>query len=119
MFNWSNPTVQMLGRWQPWHNGHTELFEKALEKTGQVCIMVREMPRSDTDPLNFFEVTTRIINALREKEYTHGEEFVVIKVPNITNITYGRDVGYSITKETLDKEIESISATQIRQQGNI
>ena len=108
-----------IGRWQPWHNGHTELFEKALEKTGQVCIMVREMPRSDTDPLNFFEVTTRIINALREKEYTHGEEFVVIKVPNITNITYGRDVGYSITKETLDKEIESISATQIRQQGNI
>jgi len=47
------------------------------------------------------------------------EEFVVIKVPNITNITYGRDVGYSITKETLDKEIESISATQIRQQGSI
>ena len=81
--------------------------------------MVRDMPKSDTDPLNFFEVTTRIIKALREKEYTHGEEFIVIKVPNITNITYGRDVGYSITKETLDKEVESISATQIRQQGSI
>ena len=119
MFKWDKSTVQLLGRWQPWHDGHTELFVKALEKTGQVCIMVRDMPKSDTDPLNFFEVTTRIINALREKGYTHGEEFIVIKVPNITNITYGRDVGYSISKETLDKNTESISATAIRKQGNI
>ena len=44
MFKWNKPTVQMLGRWQPWHKGHTELFKKALEKTGQVCIMVRSMP---------------------------------------------------------------------------
>ena len=32
-FDWKKPTVQMLGRWQPWHDGHTELFKKALEKT--------------------------------------------------------------------------------------
>jgi len=119
MFKWNNATVQMLGRWQPWHEGHTELFKKALTKTGQVVIMVRDMPKSDTDPLNFFEVTTRIINTLRDKGYTYNEDFIVIKVPNITNITYGRDVGYSITEETLDKNIESISATNIRKQGNI
>ena len=120
-YKWDNkkPTAQMLGRWQPFHDGHYALFEEIIKKTGQVCIMVRDMPKSDTDPLNFFEVTTRIINALREKGYTHGEEFIVIKVPNITNITYGRDVGYSISKETLDKNTESISATAIRKQGNI
>ena len=28
MFNWKKPTVEMLGRWQPWHDGHTELFKK-------------------------------------------------------------------------------------------
>ena len=38
MFDWKKPTVQMLGRWQPWHDGHTELFKRALQKTGQVCI---------------------------------------------------------------------------------
>ena len=31
MFDWQKPTVQMLGRWQPWHDGHTALFKKALE----------------------------------------------------------------------------------------
>ena len=28
----------MLGRWQPWHAGHTELFKRAIAETGQVCI---------------------------------------------------------------------------------
>jgi nicotinamide mononucleotide adenylyltransferase len=36
----------MLGRWQPWHKGHQELFKKALERTGQVIIMIRSMPNS-------------------------------------------------------------------------
>ena len=39
-------------------------------------------------------------------------------VPNIINITYGRDVGYKIEQEQLGKEIEKISATEIRN-GNI
>ena len=39
MFDWKKPTAQMLGRWQPWHDGHTELFRRALAETGQVCIM--------------------------------------------------------------------------------
>ena len=40
MFDWKKPTVQLLGRWQPWHDGHQELFKRALKKTGQVVIPV-------------------------------------------------------------------------------
>tara|TARA_B100000941_G_scaffold286690_1_gene260687 strand:- start:889 stop:1023 length:135 start_codon:yes stop_codon:yes gene_type:complete len=36
-------------------------------------------------------------------------------VPNIVDITYGRDVGYTISEERLDKEIEDISARKIRE----
>jgi FAD synthase len=28
----------MLGRFQPWHAGHTALFKEALKKTGQVAV---------------------------------------------------------------------------------
>jgi hypothetical protein len=35
-------------------------------------------------------------------------------VPNIVNITYGRDVGYKIEQETFDESITAISATKIR-----
>ena len=41
-FDWQKPTVQMLGRWQPWHAGHRALFDRAIQKTGQVCIMIRD-----------------------------------------------------------------------------
>ena len=43
MFDWKAPTTQMLGRWQPWHDGHTELFKRCLAETGQVCIMIRDV----------------------------------------------------------------------------
>ena len=43
MFDPQRATTQMLGRWQPWHDGHTELFRRALAETGQVCIMVRDV----------------------------------------------------------------------------
>ena len=35
-------------------------------------------------------------------------------VPNITNICYGRGVGYKIEEVVLSEEIQQISATKIR-----
>ena len=43
MFDWKKSTVQMLGRWQPWHHGHQELFKRCIAKTGQVIIQVRDV----------------------------------------------------------------------------
>jgi nicotinamide mononucleotide adenylyltransferase len=110
MIDYSKPTAQMLGRWQPFHDGHLELFKKILEKTGQVIIMVRDMPKSDNNPFEFEDIKKRIEEKL--KDYTG--KFDVIKVPNITNICYGRDVGYKIEEVVLPKEIQEISATKIR-----
>ena len=112
MIDYSKPTAQMLGRWQPFHDGHLELFKKILEKTGQVIIMVRDMPKSDNNPFEFEDIKKRIEEKL--KDYTG--KFDVIKVPNITNICYGRDVGYKIEEIVLPKEIQEISATKIRQE---
>ena len=42
--------------------------------------------------------------------------FKVMLVPNITNICYGRGVGYKIEEIELSKEIQEISATKIRAQ---
>ena len=43
-----------------------------------------------------------------------NEEYIVMKVPNIVDISYGRGVGYTFTEHDLGKEIHSISATNIR-----
>ncbi len=123
MFDWKKPTVQMLGRWQPWHDGHIELFKRALQKTGQVCIMYRDVAGVDAvvegqgdNPFDFEDVKENIIKGLSKYGYEEGKEYIVIKVPNIIDISYGRGVGYSFTEHDLGEEIHKISATKIRKE---
>ena len=123
MFDWKKPTVEMLGRWQPWHDGHTELFKRALQKTGQVCIMYRDVGGVDAglegqsdNPFQFEEVKKNIIEVLQTHGFHEGNEFVVLRVPNIIDISYGRGVGYSFTEHNLGEKIHKISATNIRKE---
>ena len=110
---WDNkkPTVQMLGRWQPFHDGHYALFEEIIKKTGQVCIQVRDVQGVEDNPFNFDTVKKNIEERLNPK---YKNRFKVILVPNITNINYGRGVGYKIEEITLPEKIQKISATKIR-----
>ena len=126
MFDWKKPTVEMLGRWQPWHDGHTELFKRALQKTGQVCIMYRDVAGADAgvagqgdNPFDFEDVKENIIKSLSKYGYEEGKEYIVIKVPNIIDISYGRGVGYSFTEHDLGEEIHKISATKIRKEMRV
>lgn len=116
MFDPKKPTVQMLGRWQPWHDGHSALFKKAHDKTGQVCIMIRDMPEDENNPYSMEQRRNNIIAGLLDEGFLLDEDYTIMVVPNIVDITYGRSVGYSITQEHLGEEIESISATKIRQE---
>jgi len=110
-FSWNKPTVQMLGRWQPWHAGHRALFERSIKKTGQVCIMIRDCHGTTGNPFTAEQVKEFI---KRDLDPEYQGMFEVILVPNITNITYGRDVGYTIEQETFDESVTGISATNIR-----
>lgn len=116
LFDWKKPTAQMLGRYQPWHEGHRNLFKEMLDRVGQVCIMVRDTGGTDnSNPYNFEEIQ---YNIKRDLDPMYLGKYEVLKVPNITNIFYGRDVGYSIEKINLDPTTESISATKIRNRNS-
>lgn len=111
-FDWQKETVQMLGRWQPWHEGHRALFERALAKTGQVCIMIRDCQGwNGSNPFAIEQVKNFI---RKDLDPLYQGMYEILVVPNITNITYGRDVGYKIEQEVFDDNIHSISATKIR-----
>ena len=110
-FDWRKPTTQMLGRWQPWHNAHTELFKRALTETGQVVIMVRDVQGWEDNPFDYESVKKNIEDRLNPE---FEGQFKIMMVPNITNICYGRGVGYKIEEIELSKEIQEISATKIR-----
>ena len=112
-FSLSKPTVQMLGRWQPWHDGHTELFKRAIKETGQVAIMVRNILDKD-NPFEFHQISSDIQWALKQIGYEHHIDYIIMQVPNIVDISYGRGVGYTFTEHDLGNEIHNISATKIR-----
>jgi hypothetical protein len=121
VFDWKKPTVQMLGRWQPWHDGHQALFKRCILKTGQVIIQVRDVEGTsggigqDDNPFNWDEVCKNIESGLSKDGFSRGVDYEIMLVPNITNISYGRGVGYAFEEEIFDEATHSISATKIRE----
>lgn len=114
LFDWSAPTTLQLGRYQPWHEGHQALKEEAHKRTSQVLIGVRNTyGTSDKDPLKYDEVENYI------RQDNPFKDTMVLRLPNITNIVYGRDVGYKIEQIDLGAEIHAISATKKRSEMDI
>jgi phosphopantetheine adenylyltransferase len=117
VFDWRKETVQMLGRWQPWHKGHRALFERAIAKTGQVVIQIRDCQGwNNSNPFAIDQVKNYI---RRDLDPLFQGQYEIQVVPNIVNITYGRDVGYKIEQEVFDETTHSISATKIRKEMGI
>lgn len=104
---WKKPTTLMLGRYQPWHAGHMALYDEARKRGNQVVIGVRDTGgTSEKDPFEYAKVKELILEGMPTA--------FVMMMPNITNIVYGRDVGYKIEQVELGADIEAISATEIR-----
>lgn len=115
-FDWKKSTALFVGRYQPFHDGHKALIVEGINRVGQVCIAVRDTQGTDEkNPFDFEFVKQRIEEGMKE----YDGKFVVILIPNITNIFYGRDVGYGIEQIHLGEDLESISATEIRKNMNI
>jgi len=112
VFDWKKPTVQMLGRWQPWHEGHKALFERLLAKTGQVIIQVRDV--QGWQGSNPFEVAKVKSFIKRDLDPLYQGQYEIQVVPNIVHIGWGRGVGYTSGEEVFDSSITDISATEIR-----
>ena len=113
-FDWKKETVQMLGRWQPWHAGHRALFERLIARTGQVVIQVRDVQGwQDSNPFEIEKVKAFI---KRDLDLIYQGQYEIQVVPNIVHIGWGRGVGYTSGEETFDESITSISATNIRKE---
>lgn len=112
LLDWKKPTTLMLGRYQPWHEGHEALKDEAHKRTEQVLVGVRNTHgTSEKDPLTYEEVVGYLRQNSKKRVGT-----LLLRLPNITNIVYGRDVGYAIEKVELSPDLQAISATQKRKE---
>ena len=113
-FDWKKETVQMLGRWQPWHDGHRALFERLIQRTGQVVIQIRDVQGwQGSNPFEVEKVKTFI---RRDLDPIYQGQYEIQVVPNIVHIGWGRGVGYTSGEEIFDEATADISATKIRKE---
>lgn len=114
MINNDDGFAMFLGRWQPLHDGHKELFSQLLNSGKNICIMIRDTPVNEKNPFTSEQVKQNI-----EEYYSEGVKngnIVVMIVPNIISINFGRSVGYDIIEHVPPTEISDISATKIREE---
>ena len=119
---WDNqkPTAQMLGRFQPWHDGHRKLFEYIVKQDLQVNIQVKDVYGiNKNNPFSFVKIKKMIQKDLK----LFKSRIKITKAPNITNIILGRKVGYKVNRILTPPIYRNISATKIRKRlrklGNI
>jgi len=98
-----------IGRWQPFHKGHEALIGTVLSEKGKVVIAVRDTPLSEGNPYTASERVKRI-----EKVYKNNPNVEIIIIPDINEVCYGREVGWGVRHISMNKEIEDVSATKIR-----
>lgn len=111
VFNPKAPTALFLGRYQPFHDGHRALILEGIRRMGQACVAVRDAQGTDVNnPYSFEDVKARIEAAMADQR----GRFTVVSIPNITNVFYGRDVGYTIERIELEPALQQISATRLR-----
>ena len=106
-----------LGRWQPLHEGHQQLFQQVLDNGNNVLIMIRDIEPNEKNPFTAEQVKENIIKHYYQEIFE--DRIRVTIVPNIVSINFGRGVGYDIVEFVPPSEIADISATKIREKMRV
>ena len=103
--------VMFVGRWQPLHTGHQELFKQAMDEGKNVLICIRDIQPDEKNPFTAQQVLENITEF-----YQNEPRVKVMVIPDICSIEFGRGVGYDIIEHVPPTAIGEISATKIREQ---
>ena len=103
-----------VGRWQPLHTGHKQMFQQVIDEGGNVLIGIRDTEISFKNPFTPLEVMNNIMTEYAD--YIEQGRVKVMILPDICSVEFGRGVGYDIIERIPPAEVAEISATKIREQ---
>jgi cytidyltransferase-like protein len=104
----------LVGRYQPFHDGHKWLMNQCLDEGKNVLICIRDIEPDEKNPFTSQQVYKNISYEL--KDLISTERVKVMVIPDIESINFGRGVGYDIIEHIPPQEVGDISATKIREQ---
>ena len=103
-----------IGRWQPLHEGHKQLFRQVINEGGKVCVAIRDVEVDEKNPFTPHEIMLNIFEQMKPE--AEAGKLKIITIPDICSVEFGRGVGYDIIEHIPPQEIADISATKIREQ---
>ena len=103
-----------IGRWQPLHEGHKELFRQVINEGGRVCVAIREVEVDEKNPFTPHQIMLNVYEQMKPE--VESGKLKIIAIPDICSVEFGRGVGYDIIEHIPPQEIADISATKIREQ---
>lgn len=103
-----------IGRWQPLHEGHKQLFRQVINEGGRVCVAIRDVEVDEKNPFTSNQIMLNINEQMKEE--AESGKLKVIVIPDICSVEFGRGVGYDIIEHIPPQEVADISATKIREQ---
>ena len=106
--------AMFIGRWQPLHDGHKAMFQKAIQQVKNVLICVRDGEVNEKNPFTSEQVKENI--ETNYSSFFKQNEVKVMIIPDICSVEFGRGVGYDIIEHIPPSNIADISATKIREQ---
>ena len=107
--NLTDPHMTFIGRWSPFHQGHTAIIRKKMTQHGNlpILIMVRNTATDQYTPMHRAEY----IKLWMLENNVIG---TIMIVPNIEGVYWGRGVGYTVEQVDVDESTQKVSATAIR-----
>lgn len=106
--------AMFIGRWQPLHDGHKAMFQKAMQQGKNILICVRDGEVNEKNPFTSEQVKENIES--NYASFFKEDEIKVMVIPDICSVEFGRGVGYDIIEHIPPSEIAEISATKIREE---
>ena len=103
-----------IGRWQPLHDAHKQLFRQVINEGGKVCVAIRNGEINEKNPFKPLEVMGMIAEQMKEE--IEAGKLMVMQIPDICSVEFGRGVGYDIIEHIPPPEVAEISATKIRKE---
>ncbi|MFC1748551.1 adenylyl-sulfate kinase [Pseudomonadota bacterium] len=105
----NQPHMTFVGRWTPFHKGHTALINTKREENPDlpVLILIRATDYDSYNPVTRAEMIKMWM----------GDNKVlgtIMIIPDVEGVYWGRGVGYNVEKIDLDEQVQQISASKIR-----
>ncbi len=103
------PHMMFIGRWAPFHKGHTAIMLKKLKENpgAPLLILVRNTAKEAFSP----SIRAQYIKTWMVENKIKG---TIMIIPDIDGVYWGRGVGYKTELVDVDAETKQISGTQIR-----